>query len=80
MTFKADVQHCVCHSVGINHKNTPQCKCLGYFYWITATIIKWDERKASIYVLIKKWQHIVTTAQTIKYSVRVCWESREVLF
>lgn len=80
MTLKADVQHPVCRSVGINHKNAPQCKCLGYFYWITATIITCRERKASIYMLIKERQHTVTTAQIIKYSVHVCWESKEVLF
>lgn len=80
VTSKADVWHCVHRSVVINPRNAPQCKCLGYFYWITATIITCRERKASIYMLIKKKQHTVTTAQIIKYSVHVCGESKEVLF
>jgi hypothetical protein len=53
MTFKADVQHYVCYSVGINHENAPPGKRLRYLYWITATIITCDERKASIYMLIE---------------------------
>lgn len=80
MTLKADVHHHVCCSVGVNHKNALQCKCSGYFYWITATITTCHERKASIYMLIKKRQHTVTTAQITKYSVCVCWNSKEVLF
>lgn len=80
MTLKADAQYCVCYSTGANHKNAPQCKCLGYLSWITATIISCHEKKAPIYMLIKKCQHTLTTAQIIKYSVHVCRESKEVLF
>ena len=60
----------LCSSTGINHKNAPQCKCLGCFYWITATIMC-HERKASTDMLIKKATHC-TIAQIIKYSVHVC--------
>lgn len=43
----------LCSSAGINHKNAPQCKCLGCFYWITEKIMC-HERKASTDMLIKK--------------------------